>query len=164
MNEIFNTLGPQIEPLVSNLLLTVITIIFGILGTQASILMQKVKDSKQIKDIREKLERNKEVVEISVAYVEQVGKHLASADKFSLAKTKAIELANESGFKITEEELDVLIEQAVLAFHGGYKQDAIIEAEEVNVVDFDSEEEIDEDLENNQEEDVEETLYIEEDM
>ena len=164
MNEIFNTLGPQIEPLVSNLLLTVITIIFGILGTQASILMQKVKDSKQIKDIREKLERNKEVVEISVAYVEQVGKHLASADKFYLAKTKAIELANESGFKITEEELDVLIEQAVLAFHGGYKQDAIIEAEEVNVVDFDSEEEIDEDLENNQEEDVEETLYIEEDM
>lgn len=116
MNEILETVGADLMPLITNLAISIITAIFGLLGYQLNKLIKKYKDNEVVKEIQGLLERNKEVVRTSVEYVEQIGKHLEAEEKFELAKDKAVELANSKGFSISDAELDVLIEQAVGAF------------------------------------------------
>lgn len=63
----------------------------------------------------------REVVEISVKYAEQIGKLMGSEEKFELAKKRALELLAVVGLKITEVELETLIEATVLSFKEHYK-------------------------------------------
>ena len=127
MQEILDILGPELTPLITNLLLTLVGILFTYLGVQAKKLMARVERNKQVQQIKESLENNKEIVRASVEYVEQIGAHLKAEEKFNLAKDKALEFANDRGFTITETELDVLIEQMVFNFNKGYETDIVIE-------------------------------------
>lgn len=133
MNEILEAVGTDLMPLITNLAISIITAIFGLLGYQLKKLMKKHEDNEKIKEIKGILERNKEIVQTSVEYVEQIGKHLEAEKKFELAKDKAVELANVNGFNISDAELDALIEQAVRSFKNGL-------ASEVNVITSDIEE------------------------
>ena len=60
----------------------------------------------------------KEIVKDTVKYVEQVYKDIHGAEKLEIAKTKALEWLNEKGIKISETELEILIESAVNGLKG----------------------------------------------
>lgn len=59
----------------------------------------------------------KEIVKLTVRYVEQVFKELHGKEKLEKAKIKAIEWLNEKGIKISETELEILIESSVNEFN-----------------------------------------------
>ncbi len=60
----------------------------------------------------------KEIVKDTVNYVEQVFKDIHGEEKLEMAKRKSIEWLNEKGIKISETELEILIESAVNALKG----------------------------------------------
>ena len=60
----------------------------------------------------------KEIVKDTVNYVEQVFKDIHGAEKLEKAKEKALEWLNEKGIKISETELEILIESAVNGLKG----------------------------------------------
>lgn len=60
----------------------------------------------------------KEIVKDTVNYVEQVFKDIHGAEKLNKAKEKALEWLNEKGIKISETELEILIESAVNGLKG----------------------------------------------
>lgn len=141
MQDILDILGPELTPLITNLLLTLVGILFTYLGVQAKKLMARVERNKQVQQIRESLENNKEIVRASVEYVEQIGTHLKAEEKFNLAKEKALEFANDRGFTMTETELDVLIEQMVFNFNKGYEADIVVDKELIMALDEESQHE-----------------------
>lgn len=57
----------------------------------------------------------KEIVDLTVKYIEQIykGVMISNEDKLSKAKEKALEWLNSKGLKISDTELDILIESAV---------------------------------------------------
>lgn len=63
------------------------------------------------------LKQKKDIVEATVKYVEQTSTNLNSREKFSKAKEKAIIWFKEKGIKISDTELEVLIESCVLEFN-----------------------------------------------
>lgn len=65
----------------------------------------------------------KEIVKSTVEYVEQVSSStgMSSENKFNKAKDKALEWLNEKGIKISDTELEVLIESAVNNFNNSVK-------------------------------------------
>ena len=120
MSEPLIFIGEQIAPLLNQLLLTVLTALFTYLG-------YKVKKFIEKKEIQEALNNNQELAMMSIKYVEQVGEHLASSEKLRLAKIKLIELAENQGITIQENELDVLVESALLSFKDGFSREFLAE-------------------------------------
>ena len=59
----------------------------------------------------------KEIVNATVSYVEQIYKTLKGEEKLNKAKEKALEWLNEKGIKISNTELEILIESAVNGFN-----------------------------------------------
>lgn len=64
----------------------------------------------------------KEIVECTVKYVEQVFKELHGEEKLNKAKDKALEWLNEKGIKVSDTELEILIEASVNGFNNGIKE------------------------------------------
>lgn len=62
------------------------------------------------------------IAEQTVKYVEQVGQALGSEEKLALAKKQMIEMLGRYNIKITETELNVLIEAAVQSFYSHYEE------------------------------------------
>lgn len=124
MEEILEILGTQMTPLIVNLLMGLVGILFTWLGIQANKLMKQVEANKHVQEIKQQLENNQEIVKASVEYVEKISQHLQikGSEKFELAKQKALEFAAEKGANISEAELELLIEQATLSFDEGYKK------------------------------------------
>ncbi len=60
----------------------------------------------------------KEIVKDTVNYIEQVYKDIHGAEKLNKAKEKALEWLNEKGIKISDIELEILIESAVKGLKG----------------------------------------------
>lgn len=60
----------------------------------------------------------KEIVKDTVNYVEQVFKDIHGKEKLEKAKEKALEWLSEKGIKISETELEILIESAVNGLKG----------------------------------------------
>lgn len=60
----------------------------------------------------------KEIVKDTVNYIEQVYKDIHGEEKLSKAKEKALEWLNEKGIKISDIELEILIESAVKGLKG----------------------------------------------
>lgn len=62
-------------------------------------------------------QQNKEtinaLIEHTVNYVEQVYKTIKGQDKLNAAKDKIIKLFNEKGIKLSDDEIEILIESAV---------------------------------------------------
>lgn len=127
MNELLELLGPELTPIIQNLLLTVVGVLATYLGIQFKKLMSKVERSKEVQEIRNKLKANEELVKLSVEYVEKIGSHLASDEKRNLAIDKSVEIANQKGLDITRTEIEVLIEGILLNFKEGYNSDIHVE-------------------------------------
>jgi len=60
----------------------------------------------------------KEIVKSTVCYIEQVYYAMNGEDKLAKAKEKALEWLNQKGLKISETELEILIESAVNGLKG----------------------------------------------
>ena len=107
-----NELVQAITPALLALLVAVIGYLAKIAGTQ----VQRVADKYAIKA---KLEANKTIVDLSVKYVQQVFKDADGETKYNEAKNKALEILSEKGIKITDAELNMLIEASVANFKQG---------------------------------------------
>ena len=89
-----------------NLIIAVITVLAGLIT-------QKVTSYLKQKGIIAKLEANKELVRIVVNAVEQTYQHLNGEEKLKVAKIELVKLMNEKKIKISEQEVDILIESVV---------------------------------------------------
>ena len=127
MNELLELLGPELTPIIYNLLLTLVGVLSTYLGIQVKKLMSRVERSKETQEIREKLKANEELVKTTVEYVEKIGGHLASEEKRNLAIDKSVEIANQKGLDITRTEIEVLIEGILLKFKEGYNSEIHVE-------------------------------------
>lgn len=120
MNMYMAEIIAEISPMIDSIILALLFGLASWLGIKVDAYMQSLEDNEKMKKIRQALETNKELVQISVDYVEQVGQHLLSEEKKALAIKKATELANQWGVTISEVELETMIEQLVLGFNDGY--------------------------------------------
>lgn len=75
------------------------------------------------KGIVAKLEANKELVKIVVNAIEQAYGQLDGKEKLNLAKIELVKLMNEKKIKISEQEIDALIESAVKEMNDSIKKE-----------------------------------------
>ena len=92
-----------------------------VIGAVAGLVGMKVKNFYNQKEIKEAIENNKVIIGIAVDFAEQTYKALDGSEKFEKAKDKAIAMMNERGIPVKEEEIDAMIEQAVLSFKNSTK-------------------------------------------
>ena len=92
-----------------------------VVGAVAGFAGMKVKNFYNQKEIKETIENNKIIVGIAVDFAEQTYKALDGSERFEKAKDKAIAMMNERGIPVKEEEIDAMIEQAVLSFKNSTK-------------------------------------------
>lgn len=87
------------------ILATIITAVASFIGVSIKKAYTKYVDTKT----------KKEIVDLTVKYIEQIykGIMISNEDKLSKAKEKALEWLNSKGLKISDTELDILIESAV---------------------------------------------------
>lgn len=87
------------------ILATIITAVASFIGMSIKKAYTKYVDTKT----------KKEIVDSTVKYIEQIykGVMISNEDKLSNAKEKALEWLNSKGLKISDTELDILIESAV---------------------------------------------------
>lgn len=89
-----------------NLAITVLTACIGIVTTYIT---KYLKD----KGIVAKLESKKEYVHLGVLAIEQAYAHLKGNEKLDLVKSEIAKLLKEKNVKVSEKELDILIEASV---------------------------------------------------
>lgn len=75
------------------------------------------------KGIMANIESNKEIAMIVVNGIEQGYKHLQGTEKARLAKIEFIKFAKQKGLKISEAELDLLIESSVKGMNKAIKDE-----------------------------------------
>lgn len=100
----------MLEVIENNLIEIVIALISGLAGYIGLVIKNAY--TKYI-DTKTK----KEIVTATVEYVEQVFKSLKGVEKLNKAKEKAQTWLNEKGIKISDTELEILIESAVNSFN-----------------------------------------------
>ena len=108
----------QIIEILVGALAQVLVIVIGVVAGFAGM---KVKNFYNQKEIKETIENNKIIVGIAVDFAEQTYKALDGSEKFEKAKDKAVAMMNERGIPVKEEEIDAMIEQAVLSFKNSTK-------------------------------------------
>lgn len=104
LEQIWELIQPQVIEIVTTLLLAFISYV----GVKVKALYESKVKNEQVKDIIEKI----------VMYVEQKGKELTSSEKYDVALSKASEWLGEKHIKISEAELEILIESAVQNLYG----------------------------------------------
>ena len=92
-----------------------------VIGAVAGLVGMKVKNFYNQKEIKEAIENNKVIIGIAVDFAEQTYKTLEGSERFEKSKDKAIAMMNERGIPVKEEEIDAMIEQAVLSFKNSTK-------------------------------------------
>ncbi|ARM67716.1 hypothetical protein LW81_146 [Lactococcus phage LW81] len=117
MNELVQAITP--------ILLALLVAIIGYLAKIAGIQVQRVADKYAIKA---KLDANKTIVDLAVKYVQQVFNEADNQTKYNEAKNKALEILSEKGIKITDAELNMLIEASVANFKKGMTETVKFEA------------------------------------
>lgn len=130
METLLANIVTEVTPILNTLILGILGVVGTWLGIQGRALMVRMESSQKMKEMKEALEINKEIVETSVDYAEQIGGHLVGTEKFKLAKEKAYEIMAGWGITISDVEIEALIEQVV---NGYNKQDAVV-IEKVEVV------------------------------
>lgn len=95
--------------------LAVVTIV-GIVAKSVISLLKK-------KGIMTNIENNKEIAKIVVDGIEQGYKHLQGAEKARLAKLEFLKFAKQKGLKVSEAELDMLIEASVKGMNKAIKDE-----------------------------------------
>lgn len=86
-----------------------VLIIASLLGLITRSVMSYLKK----KGVVAKIEGNKQIADIVVGAIEQTYKHLHGDEKLNLAKIELIKISKQKGLKISEKELDLLIESSV---------------------------------------------------
>lgn len=96
------------------ILATVITAVASFIGVSIKKAYTKYVDTKT----------KKEIVEATVKYIEQIYKNamVSNEDKLIKAKEKALEWLNSKGLKISDTELEILIESAVNGLKSANKE------------------------------------------
>lgn len=132
MNDLLASVMTDITPIINTLIFTILSGIATWLGIKMKGVMESWEKSQKLKEIKEGLEINKEIIKTSVDYAEKIGAHLAGTEKFKLAKDKAYEIMGEWGIQISDAEVKALIEQMVLGYEGKEKVEEIeLKIEEV---------------------------------
>lgn len=111
MNEIVNAVYPELI----NLVIIFITAMMGIAT-------RKVTQFLNEKGIIEKMHKNRELVNTVVTAVEQAYSNLNGEEKLNLAKLEAVKLMSEKGIKISEKEVELLIESVVKEMKDEFKK------------------------------------------
>lgn len=96
-----------------------IVVITALVGWATKHVVKYLKDKGVIKS----LEKNKALVDVVVKAIEQTYKTLHGEEKLNYAKMEVIELAQAKGIKITEKEIDLLIESAVKEMNSTIKKE-----------------------------------------
>ena len=109
------------EQIIEILVSSLAQILVIVIGAVAGLVGMKVKNFYNQKEIKEAIENNKVIIGIAVDFVEQTYKTLEGPERFEKAKDKAIAIMNERGIPVKEEEIDAMIEQAVLSFKNSVK-------------------------------------------
>lgn len=89
-----------------NLVIILLTGLVGFIGKHLADYFKK-------KGIVAQIESHKELAKLVVAGVEQAYTHLHGKEKLNMAKIELIKLANAKGLKVSEKELDIIIEAVV---------------------------------------------------
>lgn len=98
-------------------------LIFVITGCVGYVSKQAVKYLKR-KGIIAKIESNKQLANIVVNAIEQTYKNVLHGDeKLNMAKIELIKLAKDKGVKISEKEIDLLIENSVKEMNKAVKEE-----------------------------------------
>ena len=109
------------------ILATIVTAIFGLIGVLAKKLYNKIID-----------EKNEKVVEKVVGYcvqgVEQLYKDLHGEEKLNKVIEAVTDILNEKGITVTDLELRMLIESAVGSFNDNFKKTTVEDAPTEEVV------------------------------
>ena len=107
------------------ILATIVTAIFGLLGVLAKKLYNKIVD-----------EKNEKIVEKVVGYcvqgVEQLYKDLHGEEKLNKVIESVTDILSEKGITVTDLELRMLIESAVGSFNDNFKK-PIVEEDKENI-------------------------------
>ena len=96
----------SIQTEIINLAITVLTVFAGIITQNVVAFLKR-------RGIVSQLQNNKEIVKIVVGAIEQTYVHLHGEEKFNLAKIELIKLMEEKKIKMSEREIDLLIESMV---------------------------------------------------
>jgi LL-H family phage holin len=96
----------ELQAEILNLVVAVIVALAGVVTRYAVSYLKS-------KGLLAKLENNKELVKIVVKAVEQTYNHLEGQEKLNVAKLELVKLMNEKKIKISEKEIDVMIEAMV---------------------------------------------------
>lgn len=89
-----------------NLAIVVLTTLAGFVAKQATSFLKNSGALAQA-------ENNKQMVNIVVSAVEQMYKEVGGQEKFEMAKLELVKLLNEKKIKVSQTEIDLLIESAV---------------------------------------------------
>lgn len=91
----------------------IISLVAIVIASLIGILTQKVTEFLKDKGVITKLENKKELTKIVIGAVQQIHTELGGNEKLNVAKSELLRLANEKGIKISEHEMDLLIESSV---------------------------------------------------
>lgn len=108
MNNMFEILQPYLLEIIA----AILTSVAAFIGVKIKKVYEEYVNTKT----------KKEIVECTVKYVEQVFKELHGEEKLNKAKDKALEWLNEKGIKVSDTELEILIEASVNGFNNGIKE------------------------------------------
>lgn len=104
------------EAEILNLGVLVVVTIAGMVARSVISLLKK-------KGIMTNLENNKEIAKIVVNGIEQGYKHMEGEKKARLAKEEFLKFAKQKGVKVSEAELDMLIEASVKSMNKAIKDE-----------------------------------------
>lgn len=105
-----------IQAEIINLVVAVLTACVGVVTTKVVSFLKK-------KGLITQLENNKAVVKIVVNAIDQTYKHLHGEEKLNLAKMELIKLMQQKKIKVTEKELELLIEASVKEMNDSIKEE-----------------------------------------
>lgn len=109
----------EVESLQAEIINLLALLIAGAVGLVAKQITSYLKK----KGIIAQIESHKEIAKIVVGAVEQTYNHLHGQEKLNVAKIELIKMAKNKGIKISEKELDLLIESAVKEMNRAVKEE-----------------------------------------
>jgi LL-H family phage holin len=111
--------GLQMEEIKLEIINLVVTVLVACVGIVTRQVVKYLKG----KGLIAQLENNKELVKIVVNAVEQTYKTLHGEEKLNVAKLEVVKLMNEKKIKISEKEIDLLIEASVKEMKDAVKEE-----------------------------------------
>lgn len=100
----------------------ILNLVILIIAGGAGYIAKQITSYLKKKGIVSQIESNKEIVKIVVNAIEQTHKHLNGDEKLNLVKIEILDIAKSKGLKITEKELQLLIEHSVKEMKNGIAQ------------------------------------------